>query len=194
LRSKELTFIKKIVFMETTTIQSTPKFRLNSVMFLVGTLLFLLPFVNIKCKGETLVSNNGVGLAFGVNYKTSKEFESNEENSKKVSVTEKESGKIYVSALIALLLGIAGVVLSIINPGLDKINTVIGVLAALALVALMVQIKSEVNDKSSHDITDGLSANIKMTAEFTAWYYLSLISFIAAAFFSYWRKPIIISS
>jgi len=64
--------------METSTSKSSPKFRLNSAMFLVGTLLFLLPFVNIKCKGETLISNNGVGLAFGLNYKTSKEVESND--------------------------------------------------------------------------------------------------------------------
>jgi hypothetical protein len=179
--------------METTTSKSSPTFRLNSVMFLLATLLFLLPFVNIKCKGETLISNNGVGLAFGSNYKTSKEFESRGEDSKKVSVTEKDSGKMYVSALIALLLGIAGVVLSILNPGFDKINTIIGTLAGIALIVLMIQIKSEVTRKSGHDITDGLSANIKLTVEFTAWYYLSLISFIAAAFFSYWRKPIVIS-
>lgn len=180
--------------METTTSKSSPKFRLNSAMFLVGTLLFLLPFVNIKCKGETLVSNNGVGLAFGVNYKTSKEFDSRDENSKKVSVIERDSGKMYVSALVALLLGIAGVVLSIMNPGYEKINVALGALAAIALIILMIQIKSEVSDKSSGDITDVFSAKVKMTAEFTAWYYLSLISFIAAAFFSYWRKPIVISS
>ena len=180
--------------METTT-RSSPGIRLNSIMFLAATLLFLLPFVNIRCKGETLVSNNGVGLAFGVNYKTSKEIKSNEEKvDKNVSITEEESGKLYVSALIALLLGVAGVVLSIMNPGFDKINAAIGGLAAIALVVLMIQIKSEVSDKSSHDITDILSANVKITAEFTAWYYLSLISFLAAAFFSYWRKPIVISS
>ena len=80
--------------METTATTSSPKFRLNSAMFLVGTLLFLLPFVNIKCKGETLISNNGVGLAFGVNYKTSKQIESNDDIfSKKISLTEKDSGK-----------------------------------------------------------------------------------------------------
>lgn len=181
--------------METTTAKSSPKIRLNSVMFLVATLLFLLPFVNIKCKGETLVSNNGVGLAFGINYKTSKEIGSNDENfGKKVSVTEKDSGKMYVAALIALLLGVAGVVLSIMNPGFDKINAAMGALAAIALIILMVQIKSEVSDRSSQDITDVFSAKVNiLTAEFTAWYYLSLISFIAAAFFSFWRKPIVIS-
>jgi hypothetical protein len=181
--------------METTASKSSPKIRLNSVAFLVATLLFLLPFVNIKCKGENLVSNNGIGLAFGINYKTSKQVESDDSSfNKKVSITEKDSGKMYVEALIALLLGVTGVVLSIMNPGLNKINAMMGVLAALALIILMIQIKSEVSDRSSHDITDIFSAKAKITAEFTAWYYLSLISFIAAAFFSYWRKPIIISS
>ena len=176
--------------METT--KPSPKIRLNSVAFLVAVLLFFLPFVTIKCKGENLVSNNGIGLAFGVNYKTSKEIISNEENfGRKVSITEKESGDMYVSALIALLLGVAGVVLSIMYPGLNKINAMIGLLAALALVILMIQIKSDISDKSSHDITDVFTANVRVTAEFTAWYYLSLVSFIAAAFLSYWRKPIV---
>jgi hypothetical protein len=180
--------------METAATKSSPKFRLNSAMFLVGTLLFLLPFVNIKCKGETLISNNGVGLAFGVNYKTSKQIESNDESfCKKISLTEKESGKMYVSALLALLLGVAGVVLSVMNRGFDKINVLIGALAAIALIVLMIQIKAEISDKSGKDVTDVFSAKVKMTAEFTAWYYLSLISFIVASFFSYWRKPIVIS-
>lgn len=174
--------------------KSSPKFRLNSVAFLVATLLFLLPFVNIRCKGENLISNNGVGLAFGINYKTSNQIESDESKlDKKISITEKESGKMYVAALLALLLGITGFILSIVNPGMDKINTMIGVLAALALIVLMIQIKYDVRNKSGHEITNGLSANLKVTAEFTAWYYLSLISFMAAAFFSYWRKPIVIS-
>jgi hypothetical protein len=90
-------------------------------------------------------------------------------------------------------LGAAGVVMSIMNPGYDKINAALGALAAITLIILMIQIKSEVSDKSSGDITDVFSAKVKMTAEFTAWYYLSLVSFIAAAFFSYWRKPIVIS-
>ena len=180
--------------MDTTTIKPSPKFRLNSAMFLIGTLLFLLPFVNIKCKGETLVSNNGVGLAFGVNYKTSKELESKDENSKRISVTERESGKLYVSALIALLLGIAGFVLSIMNPGFDKINAVIGTLAAIALIILMIQIKSEVRDQSGRNVLGGITDNLSLNVEFTAWYYLSLISFTAAAFLSYWRKPIVIST
>lgn len=180
--------------METATTRTSPSIRLNSITFLVGTLLFLLPFVNIKCKGETLVSNTGVGLALGINYKTSKEIAPEERSfNKKISITERDSGKLYVSALLALLLGVTGVVLSIMRPGPNNINAIIGVLAALALIALMIQIKYDVSDKSSHDITDGVSANVRMTAEFTAWYYLSLVSFIAAAFFSYWRKPIVIS-
>lgn len=180
--------------METTTSRPSPKIRLNSISFLVGTLLFLLPFVNIKCKGETLVSNSGIGLAFGINYKTSKEVEPGEGGfNKTISITEKDSGKMYVSALLALLLGIAGVVLSIMNPGPGKMNAIIGLLAAMALIALMIQIKNDVGDRSGREITNGLSVQAKLTVEFTAWYYLSLISFIGAAFLSYNRKPITFS-
>jgi len=180
--------------MEAATSKSLPRFRLNSTMFLVGTLLFLLPFVNIRC-GQNYISNNGIGLAFGINYKTSKEVESKTEDfNKKISVMEKDSGKMYVSALIALLLGVAGLILSVMNRGMDKITVIIGILAALTLVALMIQIKYDFKNETGHAMTNTVTDSSKWTVEFTVWYYLSLISFIAAAFFSYWRKPIVISN
>jgi hypothetical protein len=61
------------------------------------------------------------------------------------------------------------------------------------MIVLMIQINYDIRDKSAHDITGGIGENLKVTAEFTTWYYLSLLGFIAAAFFSYWRKPIVIS-
>lgn len=162
-------------------------------MFLVGTLLFLLPFVNIRC-GQNVISNNGVGLAFGINYKTSKQVEYGKaDNDNKISIVEKDSGRLYAPALIALVLGVAGFVLSVMKPSTHKINTTIGVLAALALIALMIQIKYDFKNETNHSVTNRVTDDSKWSVEFTAWYYLSLISFIAAAFFSYWRKPIVIS-
>ena len=164
--------------------KSSPKIRSSSVTFLIAILLFLLPFVNIKCNNQKFASNTGIGLAFGINYKTASQLKS-DKGDRNLSVTEKQSGKMYVAALIALLLGIAGFILTVLNPGYNKINTMIAVLGALALIILLIQIKYDVKDKSGHDITDGLTANLKLAVEFTVWYYLSLVSFIAASFLSY---------
>jgi len=158
----------------------------GSVAFLVAVLLFLLPFVNIKCNDQKFASNTGVGLAFGTNYKTTSQIKSDKDNDdRSLSISEKQSGKMYIAALLALLLGITGFILTILNPGLNKIHTIIAVLGALALIVLLIQIKYDVKDKSGHEITKGLSANLKVAVEFTVWYYLSLVSFIAASFLSY---------
>lgn len=174
--------------------QSSSKIRLNTVAFLLATLLFLLPFVDIKCNEQKFASNTGVGLAFGINYKTRNQIKTDEGNfNKKISITEKQTGKLYVAALIALLLGLAGLLLSIVNTKPNKIIALIGLSAALALVFLMIQIQYDVRNKPGHEITEGLS-DLKVTAQFTAWYYLSLFSFIVAAFFSYRQKPVVISN
>ena len=40
-----------------------------SAAFLVGILLFLLPFAEVKCNGETVASNTGIGIAMGKDWK-----------------------------------------------------------------------------------------------------------------------------
>lgn len=174
--------------------KSSLKIRPNSVAFLVATLLFLLPFVDIKCNGRTYASNTGIGLALGTNYKTSSTIKTDDSGfgNKEISITEKQSGKMYAVALVALLLGITGIILSIIHAGPSKINAMIGVLAALALVVLLIQVRYDLRHRSSEEIT-GFDEGLRVRAEFTAWYYLSLVSFIIAAFLSYWRKRIVIS-
>ncbi len=180
-----------------TTTAATRKFGLNSISFLVGTLLFLLPFVEIRCNDQPLASNTGIGLALGTDYKTTSQMKSLDNpfgNKSEQTVTEKQKGEMYPSALIALILGIIGVIFSFLNPGPNKIALFIGGLAAICLIVLMVQIQMDVKDKPFSKSEESLGENLKITAEFTAWYYLSLISFIAAAFFSYRKRQIVIST
>jgi hypothetical protein len=181
----------------TKTTTATRKFGLNSISFLVGILLFLLPFVEIRCNDQPLASNTGIGLAFGTDYKTTSQMKSLDNpfgNKSEQPVNEKQQGEMYPSALIALILGIIGVIISFLNAGPNKAALVIGALAAIALIVLMVQIQMDVKDKPFSKSEDGLGENLKITAEFTAWYYLSLISFIAAAFLSYRKRQIVIST
>ena len=180
-----------------TTTTATRKFGLNSISFLVGTLLFLLPFVEIRCNDQPLASNTGIGLALGTDYKTTSQMKSLDNpfgNKSEQTVTEKQKGEMYPSALIALILGIIGVIFSFLNPGPNKIALFIGGLAAICLIVLMVQIQMDVKDKPFSKSEESLGENLKITAEFTAWYYLSLTSFIAAAFFSYRKRQIVIST
>ena len=115
-------------------------------------------------------------------------------NQSEKTVTEKQNGEMYVFALVALILGIIGVIFSFLNPGPNKAAVFIGALAAVCLIALMIQIQMDIKDKPITKGEDNLGENLKITAAFTTWYYLSLIGFIAAAFFSYRKKQIVIST
>lgn len=175
----------------TTAAHSGPVFRSYSIAFLVALLLFLLPFVNIRCNGRDFASNTGLGLALGANYKTVSQLNAGDKNvDREITVTEKQSGKMYISCLIALLLGVAGLVLSLSRREQARLTAMIGLLAALALIVLMIQIRYDIGDRSHRPVTTGLDTSLKVTAEFTAWYYLSVLSFIVAAFLSYPRKPV----
>src|SRR4051794_18621107 len=117
--------------MQATTTASAPKGRLTSFTFLAGVLLFLLPFVEIKCNNEVLASNTGVGLAFGTDYKTTQQTKSLNnpfgfDNRTDVSITEKQEGRQFISALIAMALGIVAVLFSFFSNGKGRPITFIG--------------------------------------------------------------------
>src|SRR4029078_4642938 len=138
----------------TTTTATAPsrKFRLTSISFLIALLLFLLPFVDIKCNGQSLATNTGVGLAFGTDYKTTSQMKSLDNpfgttTTTEKAVTEKQQGKMYVSALIALILGAIGLILSLINSKPNNAGVLVGSLAAVCLIVLMIQIQMDIKDK-----------------------------------------------
>ena len=164
---------------------------ITSLAFIVGVLLFLLPFVEVRCNDASFAENSGVGLAFGTDYKVTGQikavkdgFDSNDRTP--VLRNSKENGKMYVLALAALILGVAGLVISIIATRPGPANMILGALAAILLIIMAVQLKNDVKDhlKSTGE-NEGYTSAIKVTVDFTVWYYLSVISFLAAAFFSF---------
>jgi hypothetical protein len=164
------------------------------IAFLVGILLFLLPFVEIKCNDAPFAENTGLGLAFGTDYKITGQIKTmadtfNDHYDNHNGNPSKESGKMYVVALAALVLGVAGLVWSLVKQRDTTAHMVVGILGALFLIILMIQLQYDIRDKSKMTGSeDGVAPTIKVTARFTAWYYLSLISFLTAAFFSYRQR------
>src|SRR5438105_13350165 len=91
---------------------------ITTLAYTVGVLLFLLPFVEVKCNGKPYVENSGVGLALGTDYKTTVQInDGDKEKNNSLTVSSlsytREKGKLYVSALISILLGLSGIVLSL---------------------------------------------------------------------------------
>ena len=163
---------------------------ISSIAFAAGVLLFLLPFVEVRCQDELIAKNTGLGLAVGSDFELAgkmddmqDQFRDDKDQDGGVS---KKSGKVYPFALAALLLGIGGLVLSFMNIRSGKINTIIGALAALSLMALMIHLNSEVKNKEG-SVDDEFSRSLRVTTHYTLAYYISLLSFLAASFFSFRR-------
>lgn len=162
----------------------------GSVAFLVGLLLFFLPFVVIKCNNTPYAENTGLGLAFGTNYQVTaqKNLPDILQNKKGKEVNkEEEKGKLYVLALAALLAGVVGLIFSLSKTRTaSSVSTLMGLLAAVCLIVVMFQVNSDVKRNSGGNTSD-ISNNIKVTASYTVWYFIAIASFLAAAFFSYRR-------
>ena len=167
--------------------------------YLVAVLLFFLPFAEIRCNDVVVAQNSGFGLAVGNDFRANSQIEaagrslnerlggSNESSATNHGTTR---GKMYVLALAALLLGVAGLLISYLNPALSRVTMIIGILAALSLLITMFQVKSDIEgyiDKNNG--REELSQDLARVS-FTIWYYLSLVSFIAAAFFAYKRSQL----
>lgn len=162
----------------------------SAAAFVVGILLFFMPFIDIKCNDASLQKVNGAELATGFHVKGPGGDNSlldnfndgfgNERNAN--NKPEKKDPNMF--ALAALLFGAAGLLLSLLNNhkagGVGALLT--GTVAGLALIGLMMDIKDDLGKESMSK-----DPNISISVEFTAWFYLTVLLFLLAAFFGYKR-------
>ena len=164
------------------------KKHLTGASYLVAVLLFLLPFVEIRCNDQPLATNTGVGLAFGLEWKEAGQIKAMTNTfdglpgANTMEQKKDSDAKIYVLALIALVLGIAGLMITVTTEFPGKVNTIIGVLAAMCLFGVMIHLNIDIKDRDEGD------SPYKATAHFTPWYYISTLCFLLAAFFNNQRR------
>jgi hypothetical protein len=175
----------------------------SSIAFVVGILLFLLPFAEIKCSGTKMMSNTGLNIATGGKWKAESGLTNNDQEAELKSKTEKDKmGNAQYFAIAALGLGILGLLFSFSNTRTaGSTGILMGVLSAAALIGVMLEIKKWFNNgiaksdmQKAQDGMDNLGLNKigdsianKFTLDFTPWFYIAIVAFLAAAFFSYWR-------
>lgn len=183
----------------------------SAVAFAVAVLLFFMPFIDIKCNNMSLQTVNGFQLATGFKMNNNSSDNSflndlkpgnmDETITKTTTNTDKKEPNLY--ALVALGLGVLGLLLSFTNAKAGGAGGLVtGILSAGAMIGLMLDIKKKVKldmpdmggEKGSGDIGLGLekigqtvSDKMNITVDFTPWFYIAVIAFLAAAFFSYKR-------
>lgn len=181
----------------------------TSVAFAVGVLLFFMPFIDVKCNNMSLKKVSGFELATGFQMKKNgsdnpfmNDIKIGDEGSKKNS-TESEKKDPNLFAMIAMGLGVLGLGLSFVKAKAAMGGAMVtGIGAAGALIGMMLDVKkkikadlssmneSSVNDGASKGFGDfgkELGDQMKITADFTPWFYVAVVAFLAAAFFCYKR-------
>jgi hypothetical protein len=189
----------------------------STVAFAIAVLLFFMPFVDIKCNGMKLQDVRGFELATGFKMKNSgsdvpylddvKTDGIDKAITKTTTKTDEKDPNLY--AMIALGLGVIGLGLCFVkNKMAAGSGMVAGVLGAAALIGLMLDIKKEVKtnmlggladktkdvtkgdvpelDTGLNKIGDQLSG-LNISVDFTPWFYIAVIAFLAGVFFCYKR-------
>ena len=185
----------------------------SSVAFAVAVLLFLMPFIDIKCNNMSLQTVKGFELATGFKMKNNsntpylddiKTDKVDDEITKATTNTSNKGPNLF--ALVALILGALGLILSLVNSKAATGGGIIaGIAGAGALIGLMLDVKKQVkldvpsvSDKAgSNDVTETIDKigdkmnevtnNMKITIDFTPWFYIAVLAFLVAAFFCYRR-------
>jgi len=169
-------------------VSSASRRSFTPILFLVGVVFFFLPFVDIRCNNVSLQQISGINLATGFKIKTTPNGSllDNLDRSNKDDITfnkDAEVRDLNVYALVALILGIGGLIISLVNfRGREVLGVVAGIGASVALIGLMADIRSQVklNLSAKTDI-----ANIRLAVDFTPWFYITIAVFLAGAILSY---------
>ncbi len=167
-----------------------------SIIYAVGILVFFLPFVEIKCNATPLYEVKGIELVTGFTVKENQGTNGFDDLAIRENENSNERQEGNGFAIAALAFGIIGLIISFLNFKSQPIaSTLTGALAAFCLIGLMIQVKADVGKWGSKggsntkpDIFGDMSREIKITADFTPWFYLALISFAAAGFLSYRKR------
>lgn len=176
----------------------------SSVAFVVGILLFLLPFTEIRCGGTKLMQKTGIDFAMDGEWKTvAGALPQSDMTDKTMSAGKEQKGNTQYFILAALGLGVIGLILGLVGSrGASAGGILTGVLAAGALIAFMLDLKKNFDNslreqainKTAEGAEDvGLDkigntmSDIKPTLAFTPWFYIAVLAFIAAAIFCYLR-------
>lgn len=175
----------------------------STIAFIVGILLFLLPFSEIKCNNSVLANKTGLGFALGSNWKTVSTGLGNDSNEVTKKTSKEKEGYAQYLAIAALAFGVIGLLLSSSNAkGGGSGGVVTGVLSAGALIGVMIEVKrwfsaglaKENTTKAADGTTDNLgldqlgNAMSGFSVSFTPWFYIAVIAFLLAAIFSYLGK------
>ena len=183
----------------TTTAELYRRPYLPSLSYAVGLLLFLLPFFDIKCNNMTIAQLKGIDVAFGGKPSISRDLEQIQNGfgkrsmdaSANAAAQPQSEGHLFISALLALALGVIGLIFSLVNRGKNqRLNMIVGILGVVALIASWIEVSVYVdaNSQSESGQAPGrsdFSGMVRISASPTFWFILCVICFGVSAYYCY---------
>ena len=162
----------------------------SSSAFLLAIVLFLLPFAEIRCNGAAVANNTGLGIATGAEWKevvTKNIFGGSIQNNSSTTDSKVQKQDPNIFAIAALALGVIGVLIAFLTPkGGGTFNLFVGALAAVSLIAMLIDLRSKAKSDNSIKSSDlDFNAGIAITVDGTGWFYFTIILFILGGVFSY---------
>lgn len=138
-------------------------------------LLFFLPFVNLSCSGQTVMSLTGFQLITGAEYSNANMFGQDMfGRNQKTGMKDNREIQSQPLALLAFIMAIAGLIVSLNKKKLMYLfSFIISLLGAVFLLLLKMNIDGDIE----------LSGQNMIKLEYQAGYWLSLIVFIGTAVF-----------
>jgi hypothetical protein len=177
----------------------------STISFLIGSLLFLLPFSEIKCGGSTIATKSGLSFALNKEWKTSggSMFGNDASTEKSMQEGDIKKGNTQYFIIAAFVLAIIGLLISYRgSKGAGSGGLFTAVLSAAALIGFMIDLKynfsASLKEKELGKIKNGANDlgfdkigntmnDLQPVLGFTPWFYLTIIALLAACFFSYKR-------
>ena len=163
----------------------------STAAFVLVLILFLLPFAEVRCNGSAVANNTGLGIAMGSEWKevvTKNLFGAPlDNNNDKKEYGQKHDPNVF--AIAAIVFGIIGLLIAVLSlKGAGKINLFVGILGAVSLIGMLIDLKSKVKSDTSVKSSDiGFNMSMNITVDGTGWCYLTMILFIIGAIFSWQR-------
>lgn len=200
MKTTYLNTFKVIVMAPTNTTDVYRKPYLTTAAYALALLLFLLPFFDIKCNDVSMAKLSGICMATGGKPNVSRDLEEMQNSfpgeRRRTAASVDGEGQLFITALFAMLLGVAGLLYSLFNKDENqRAGMYIGGLGALALIGTWIQVNSFVSENTRMQggplPDDRFTAMMRVSASPTLWFFLCLLCFLAAAFISYQKSKLV---
>ena len=151
--------------------------KFSPAAFVIIIFCFFLPFVNITCGGQTMVSLTGIQLITGAEYKPhgmfdQKDMPAEPAEQKKDKLNAEQNIDFQPMALLALIMAVIALALSFLrNKAMALISMIVSIMGAAFLLLLKANLDSDASTESQAVIQ----------VEYQFWYWFALILFIIGA-------------